>query len=93
MFHLSGCVQQPGYHTMWTTSAEPVLQSSGMNKSSTNVLFATRFSTQNLIHRSIPSYHSWLLSLEQPYELKSSLVLNQQKFPVTSVLGPSKALC
>ncbi|CAL8313451.1 unnamed protein product [Boreogadus saida] len=35
---------------------------------------------------------NWLLSLEQPYELKSCLVLNQQKFPVTSVLGPSRRL-
>ncbi|CAL8389331.1 unnamed protein product [Boreogadus saida] len=38
---------------------------------------------------SIPSYQSWLLRLESPYEQKSSDVLNQEKFPVTSVLGPS----
>ena len=60
-----------------------------MNKSSTNVLFATIISALDLIYVSISSYQRWLIGLERPYELKSSLVLNQEKFPVTSVLEPS----
>ncbi|CAL8394052.1 unnamed protein product [Arctogadus glacialis] len=36
----------------------------------------------------VSSSPSWLLSLEQPYE--SSLMLNQQKFPVTLYLDPAE---
>ena len=58
-----------------------------MTKSSTNVLFATSFSTQDLIYESIPSYQRWLDQIQtDPYKPKSSLVLNQQPFSVTSVL-------
>jgi hypothetical protein len=70
-----------------TTSAEPVSLISGMNKSSTNILLATSFFTQKLIYVSISSYQSCPLSLEHLYELKSILEFNQEKFPVTSVLG------
>ncbi|KAK0150022.1 E3 ubiquitin-protein ligase TRIM11 [Merluccius polli] len=38
------------------------------------------FPHKNLIYESIPSYQRWWISLDGPYESKSSLVLNQEKF-------------
>ena len=40
-------------HHVVTTSAEHVLKCSGRNKSSSNVLFVTSFSAQDLIYGSI----------------------------------------
>ena len=87
-------------HHVDTTSVEPVLPPSGMAKSSTNVLSATSVSSPDQTCRSIPSYQRWLIRLEGLYKYKSlvlnqekfldvKVVLNQEKFPVTSVPGPS----
>ena len=57
-------------HLVDTTSAEPVLHSSGMTKSSTNVLFATSFSTQDLIYESTPFSQRWLDQFRRSVQVK-----------------------